>query len=230
MKLKNNIYFLIEILIYSILLISFLLLNFFNISQNFANLIYISFIILSFGWLFINGLILKTTDIAVHNKMFQKFYKATNKTLLFSAKRKGLWIIVILWIFYLSTIALLKYFNFLTWQIFLAGACIIFMLNSFFTRKVCLLSLLFLHNKNNCCKNCGINSWDYLIFSSALFFAPKLSLFATVLNIVIIIFSLIIFISWEIVYHNHPERFYQETNANLTCKNCSKQCIIKNKK
>ena len=179
---------------------------------------------MSFGWMFASGFIFTKIDNAVHNKMKKSKFVPTNTSLEKTFKRRGLFGVVIVWLIYLWVIGIFKFLGLVSWQLFLMGASAMFILNSIFTRKICLLSVFVLHNKNNCCKSCGINAWDYLIFSSALVFAPKISLIATILNICIIVFSCIIFILWEYNYHKYPERFYPETNANLSCKNCLKQC------
>ena len=227
-KIKNEKLLLFEILFYSICVIAFtimLIMN--NIPIFISNIIYISFITISFGYLFCIEFIFKKYDNAVHFKMFKKYFIPKNIKEEIRFKRKGLIWIIILWIMYLGFIGYIKYLGFLNWQIFLIGACLMFILNSIFTRKLCLLSLLFLHNEKNCCKNCGINSWDHAIFASALFFAPNLSVLATTTNILIIIFSFTKLILWEYNYHRYPYRFYSKTNASLNCSNCLKKCIYK---
>lgn len=229
-KTKNNIYFSIEVASYLILLITFLFCSFCEISDKNANYIYIAFITITFGWLFINSFIFTKSNNAVHYKMFNKQSLSQHTSQKVKYRRKGLIGVLILWITYILIFALLKILKIITWQIFLIIICITLILNSIFTRKICFLSLLFLHNKNNCCKNCGINAWDFAIFASPLLFAPYLSLTATLINIVIFIISVVILTIWEILYHKHPERFYPETNQQLSCKHCLKQCKFKNLK
>ena len=223
-KTQNFLLFIIETTIYTLLFITFCILGFYSIDINIANMIYIIFISLSFGWLFLQELFFKNFDNAVHYKMFKKYYIPTNYGKQRNNYKRNVLGVIILWIAYLTIIGILNFSGYLTWQLFLAGACLMFILNSFFTRKTCLLSVFLLHNKNHCCKNCGINCWDYSIFASALIFAPKLSTTATILNIIIIIISFIILIIWEYNYHKYPYRFYPETNQILTCQNCLKQC------
>lgn len=228
-KKLNSLFFAIESAFFGGGCITFLILNFFfDVPEKWGNILYITFITISFGWLFTYEFILKKFDNAVHFKMFEKYYvptkRAETKT---DYKRKGLVGVIILWIVYLIMIFMVKKLGFLSWELFLAGAGFMFLLNSIFTRKKCLLSVMFLHNKNHCCKNCGINSWDYLIFASALIFAPELSVVASIINYLIIALSTIMLITWEYTYKKHPERFYQETNKALSCKNCLKQCHSK---
>lgn len=220
---KNNVYFLIETSIFSILAIIFFILNFFSINVHTANIIYIIFILLSFGWFYFNAFFLQKHDIAVHAKMFKKNYiPTTTKQLPY--KKNNIAGVLTLWLVMLLGILGVKLIGILTFQIFLCGICLLFILASIFSRKICLLSLLVLHNKNNCCRNCRINSWDFAIFSSTLIFAPKLSILATIINIALIVLGFFILVLWEIKFHKYPERFYPETNSNLSCRNCPKQC------
>lgn len=230
----NSCLFMFEICTYTICTILFMLMFIWDyISPQIANWIYIIYMSLTFGYLFTLEFFLKKYDNAVHYKMFNKYFIPTQYSIKKeSYKRRGICGVIILWICYLLFIGILGKTGFLTWQIFLIGANIIFIFNSIFTRKICLLSVFVLKNKNNCCKNCGINCWDYAIFASALIFAPKLSMTATILNIVIVAISITLLVMWEYKYHKYPERFYPETNASLQCKNCLKQCkrTFKNEK
>lgn len=216
----------LECTTYSLFFLFFLLAQIHNaFSTEEANIIYIAFIALTFGYLYVFEFFFRKHDIAVHWKMFKRFYQPTGKKPDPSEhKRKGLAGVAASWALYLLAVGYVKHIGILTWQVFLMGACVMFIFNSFFTRKTCLLSVLFLKNHNHCCKNCGINSWDYLIFSTALFFAPELSVTATVMNYLIIIISFVTFVFWEYMYHKYPERFYPGTNKALWCVYCEKQC------
>lgn len=225
----NNLLFAAEIAFYFVCAVAFALLGIFgNVSDRVANILYIVFIVLSFGYLFVLEFLFPKYDTAVHFKAFAKHYVPTGKQRKEGYQRKGLVYVVLLWGAYLLFVALLKLLNVLNWFTFLIGASVMFMLNSFFVRKTCFLSVLFLHNKNHCCKNCGINSWDYAIFASPLVFAPSLSVAATVINWSILGFSAAMLVVWEINYRKHPYRFYPETNKTLGCMNCLKQCKRKN--
>lgn len=226
-RTKNLLFFTIEISIYSILLITFIILNFYNIELKIANIIYINFISLSFCYLFSYFFIFKKHDDVAHFKMFEKYYIEMPKVNKKEKYKRNITGVIIAWICYLLMIMSIKYLGYLTWQLFLVLISILFILNTYFSRKTCLLSILFMHNKNNCCKNCTINCWDYPIIASALIFAPHLSTAATILNIIIIIISFSILFVWEYNYHKYPYRFYQKTNKALNCKNCLKQCTYK---
>ena len=71
--------------------------------------------------------------------------------------------------------------------------------------------------KNKCCVNCRIFDWGHFMMFTPMMFIKSFfswSLFAT---------ALVVLIKWEIVYANHPERFWPETNTHLKCSNCKDQ-------
>jgi len=224
----NNRFFIFEVLFYSVGFFVFIVLNHFKLPVIVQNIIYISTILLLFGYLFIIEFFFEKYDNAVHWKMFKKKYIPKEVSEKVKHKRQGLFWVCLCWFIFLSFLFILSRTEFMTWQLFLAGACFVFIFNSIFARKKCLLSVLFLKNKNHCCKSCGINSWDYLIFASALFFAPHLSLWTSITNAIIILFSLVMFIIWEYNYHKHPYRFYPDTNKSLSCAHCQKKCKVYN--
>lgn len=227
-KTKNNIIFAVEQTVFGILFIVFTVLNFFEISEKIGNYVYIAVIVLAFGWLFIYEHLFPEFDNAVHFKNKEKYYIKTSYPVeKLITKRKGLKGVLILWAVYLVCLAILRFTGIFDWKRYLMGACFMFMLNSYFVRKKCYLSKAFLHNKNDCCKNCTINNWDYAIFASSLLFAPHLSVEAYAVNIIIMLIAFVKFIQWEYDYHKHPYRFFPETNAALRCSNCLKQCKFK---
>ena len=68
--------------------------------------------------------------------------------------------------------------------------------------------------KNKCCGSCRIYNWDYAMMFTPLLFVPRFytwSLFGM---------GLLLLITWEILYHRHPERFSVQLNASLSCANC----------
>ncbi len=73
--------------------------------------------------------------------------------------------------------------------------------------------------KNRCCVTCRIYNWDHFMKYSPLIFIPNF------FNYTLVILGAIALIQWEIVHKQHPERFYQLTNTNLTCGNCARNCI-----
>lgn len=78
--------------------------------------------------------------------------------------------------------------------------------------------------KNKCCTTCRIYNWDGLMITSPLYFVGNIP------SIILVGVTFILFLWWEMAYRVHPERFFEETNANLKCSNCKKpRCPHKNK-
>lgn len=76
--------------------------------------------------------------------------------------------------------------------------------------------------RNKCCNTCRIYNWDYPMMFTPLIFVPNLY------NYTLVLMSVIVLIIWEVNYYLHTERFCEETNENLKCKNC-KEFMCKNK-
>ena len=68
--------------------------------------------------------------------------------------------------------------------------------------------------KNKCCTTCRIYNWDGLMVASPLYFVFN------VWSWILVGLGVVLFVWWEIAYKTHPERFSDETNANLGCAGC----------
>ena len=71
--------------------------------------------------------------------------------------------------------------------------------------------------KNKCCTTCRIYNWDYAMMFTPLIYIPHFYTWS------LLGFSLILLITWEYLYHKHPERFSEKCNASLSCKNCNEK-------
>ena len=71
--------------------------------------------------------------------------------------------------------------------------------------------------KNKCCGSCRIYNWDY-----AMMFTP-LALIIHPFTLSLFGMGILLLIVWEIALRIHPERFAENTNASLTCKNCKEK-------
>lgn len=102
----------------------------------------------------------------------------------------------------------------------------IFLISTFFylCDLICVLFFcpfqkFFMHNK--CCATCRIFNWDHLMM-----FAPFI--FVTgVFTAIIVLLSLVSLLIWESKYYAYPERFFEETNDTLKCKNCKEKMCRK---
>jgi len=71
--------------------------------------------------------------------------------------------------------------------------------------------------KNKCCTTCRIYNWDYaMMFTPLIFIKNPFAL-------TLVAISVLLLIKWEVVYKLHPERYTENTNACLSCKNCQEK-------
>ncbi len=71
--------------------------------------------------------------------------------------------------------------------------------------------------KNKCCSTCRIYNWDYAMMFTPLFFVRKSYTWG------LLILSVALLIRWEVTFYLHPERFSENTNDYLQCKNCTEK-------
>lgn len=142
-------------------------------------------------------------------------------------QRKGAWKVAALYGGYVLVLAVCRLAGVTTPELFLLGASVMFGLNSVFIHRFCLLRALFMPNVR-CCAACGIAGWDYLIFGSALLFAPRLPALTVpgyVVNGFLFLCCLIYTAVWEYNIRKHPARFVPAYNEALSCGRCAKRCV-----
>ena len=71
--------------------------------------------------------------------------------------------------------------------------------------------------KNKCCSACRIYNWDYAMMFTPLFFIQKGYTWS------LLVLSVALLIRWEITFYRHPERFSENTNDYLQCRNCTEK-------
>ena len=71
--------------------------------------------------------------------------------------------------------------------------------------------------KNRCCVTCRIYNWDFAMIFTPLFFVPGWYTWS------LLGFAIIVLTRWEITFFLHPERFSENTNAYLSCANCTEK-------
>ncbi|MBE7020845.1 MAG: hypothetical protein E7411_05380 [Ruminococcaceae bacterium] len=69
--------------------------------------------------------------------------------------------------------------------------------------------------KNRCCTTCRIFNWDHLMM-----FLPIIAL-NSLFSWTLVIFSFIVWLIWEICVFTYPERFWENSNMNLRCSECT---------
>ena len=71
--------------------------------------------------------------------------------------------------------------------------------------------------KNKCCGTCRIYNWDYAMMFTPLFFVKRSYAWS------LLALSMALLIRWEYTFFRHPERFAENTNEYLQCKNCTEK-------
>ncbi len=71
--------------------------------------------------------------------------------------------------------------------------------------------------KNKCCVTCRIYNWDYAMMFTPLLFVKN------IYGLSLLAMALLLLLKWEITAKIHPERFFEETNATLSCANCTEK-------
>lgn len=71
--------------------------------------------------------------------------------------------------------------------------------------------------KNRCCTVCRIYNWDFAMMFTPYVFIPNAFTWS------LLAMSLLLLARWELTVHRHPERFSDQTNASVTCANCTEK-------
>ncbi|MBQ4087732.1 MAG: hypothetical protein IJC78_05745 [Clostridia bacterium] len=71
--------------------------------------------------------------------------------------------------------------------------------------------------KNKCCGSCRIYNWDYAMMFTPLVFTKDPMAWS------LFFFACLLLVRWEVTAFLHPERFSEETNECLSCKNCKEK-------
>ena len=68
---------------------------------------------------------------------------------------------------------------------------------------------------NKCCGSCRIYNWDFIMMFTPLIF------FRHPFAYVLVALSLLLLLRWELGAYFTPERYFEDTNACLSCANCT---------
>lgn len=71
--------------------------------------------------------------------------------------------------------------------------------------------------KNRCCTDCRIYNWDFAMMFTPHVFIPNVYTWS------LLGLSLLLLFRWEFTLRRHPERFAENTNACISCKNCNER-------
>ena len=153
-------------------------------------------------------------------KQFRRNFKPTNQTTPVLPARRGTVTVALVWLALNGTIAALYFTHVIDVGILLLvslayGVCDMICILFF-----CPFQMWFM--KNRCCTTCRIYNWDFAMMFTPLLFIPHAYTWS------LLVMSLIILLRWELTVRIRPERFAENTNACLSCKNCDeKLCLHK---
>ena len=133
----------------------------------------------------------------------------------------GAFKVLFLWIFLVVAVGILKAFHILTHREMFLLAAFLYVCDLICVLFFCPFQKFFMHNK--CCATCRIFNWDHLMMFSPLIFVTG------VYTALIVLLSLASLLIWEFRYYAHPERFFEESNETLKCKNCKEKLCRKYK-
>lgn len=129
--------------------------------------------------------------------------------------------VIVAWILLNACIAMALYIlGMLDGRACVGWTCLYFVFDMVCVVFWCPLQLLFMRNR--CCTTCQIFNWDAIMAVTPLMFAPCWY------SAVLVALALVVLLRWEISAFIYPERFFEETNASLSCANCrDKLCKLR---
>ena len=127
--------------------------------------------------------------------------------------------VLVLWLALVIIVGILCAFKILTHRELFLISSLLYLVDLICVLFYCPFQKLLMHNK--CCATCRIFNWDHLMMFSPFIFV--IGVFPAIL----VIMSLVSLLIWEFKYHAHPERFFEESNENLKCKNCKEKMCRK---
>lgn len=148
-------------------------------------------------------------------KQFAKNYIKSGKTDIDVRDNNGTMLVAIIWIMFNLIFGLLKAFGILDDGIMIILCCLYSVCDMICILFYCPFQTIFL--KNKCCSTCRIYNWDFAMMFTPLVFVKHY------LAWILVGFSLILFLRWEITFYRYPERFSDTTNDYLKCENCTEK-------
>ena len=192
-----------------------------NVFLNIIKLIIFAF----FSYKMITRLIPNIKESMGNQKIFIKNYISTKieslnlKNIKQEGNRVAI-IVAIVWLLANGIIFTLYFCNVFDKNLLLVIAMAFSVCDLICILAVCPFQRVFMRNK--CCNTCRIYNWDFAMMFTPLWVVPS------IINIPLVLQSLAVLIHWEVNHNKYPERFYEESNESLKCKNC-KELMCKNK-
>ena len=148
-------------------------------------------------------------------KQFRRNYRPTGETVPVLQNKWRTFTVALVWLLGNSVFGVLYYLDVID-----AGILILLCLTYGVGDMICILFFCPFQTwfmKNRCCTVCRIYNWDFPMMFTPLVFIRHTHTWSLVLM------SLCLLLRWEITVHRHPERFSEQTNACLSCKNCEEK-------
>ena len=153
-------------------------------------------------------------------KQFKRNYKPTGETQPTLPARKGTVTVALVWLALNAVIGVLYFTHIIDVGILLLVSLFYGVCDMICILFFCPFQMWFM--KNRCCTTCRIYNWDFAMMFTPLLFIPHAYTWS------LLAMSLIILLRWELTLRLRPERFAENTNACLSCKNCDeKLCLHK---
>ena len=153
-------------------------------------------------------------------KQFRRNYKPTGEATPVLPARKGTVTVALVWLALNVVIGVLYFTHIIDVGILLLVSLFYGVCDMICILFFCPFQMWFM--KNRCCTTCRIYNWDFAMMFTPLLFIPHAYTWS------LLAMSLIILLRWELTLRCRPERFAENTNACLACKNCDeKLCLHK---
>ena len=127
--------------------------------------------------------------------------------------------VLLIWLILTLIIGGLKIFDVISHQEIFVISTFFYLCDLICVLFFCPFQKWFMHNK--CCATCRIFNWDHMMMFSPFIFVKGAFTWG------LVALSLISMLIWEFTYLSHPERFFEESNENLKCKNCKEKMCRK---
>lgn len=148
-------------------------------------------------------------------KQFARNYIKSGKTQIAIEDNNGTVLTLLIWIGFNAIFGALYLSNIIDEGIMLLLSCAYSICDIICILFFCPFQTYLL--KNKCCATCRIYNWDYAMMFTPLFFVRKPYTWG------LLALSVALLIRWELTLYLHPERFSEQTNAYLSCKNCTEK-------
>ena len=148
-------------------------------------------------------------------KQFSCNYQKSGKTEIIIEDNNAVVLVLLVWICFNAAFGALYMYGLLDDGIMLLLSCAYSVCDMVCILFFCPFQTWFM--KNKCCSVCRIYNWDYAMMFTPLFFVAKPYTWG------LLVLSVALLARWEIAFYLHPERFSENTNDYLKCRNCTEK-------